>query len=233
MEHCRIYGGCWGPEYIYNYFPSWGSLKLFGKLKLIECRNKVCPFKATVQASDWLIKCDSHHTIGELCIRSDFLLPSSTCVYICKRLQLFIVGHFKRCFFMKGFISSRLSFPSRKWLCLKAVVSFHVFFPGSDTRSRCEVRWNNMDKVPFQECKYEKDNISSCVNWSHFHSGSPLNVAVPFACIWTSLCQKLSRIYKKATLLLFLLEKRCSLDPKKNQIHLKLISSMKCWCIPT
>lgn len=70
-EHCRIYGGCWGPEYIYNYFPSGGLLllKLFGKFELIACRNNICPFKPTVQGSDWLIKCDSHHTAGELSIR--------------------------------------------------------------------------------------------------------------------------------------------------------------------
>lgn len=115
MEHCRIYGGCWGPEYMYNYFPSGGSLslKLFGIFKLIAYRNKVCPFKATVQASDWLIKCDGHHTVGELCIRSDLFGCHQASVYICRRLQLFIVGHIKRCFFRKGFIS-RLSFPSRK-----------------------------------------------------------------------------------------------------------------------
>lgn len=82
-------------------------MKLLGKFKLIACRNKVCPFKATVQAVDWLIKCDSHHTVGELCIRSD--------LFGCHQAEVFISAKGSNILWwviLKGAFSGRASSPA-------------------------------------------------------------------------------------------------------------------------
>lgn len=82
-------------------------LKLLRKFKLIACRNKVRPFIATVQASDWLIKCDSHHTVGELHIRSH--------LFGCHQAQVFTSAKGSNCLLwviLKGAFSGRASSPA-------------------------------------------------------------------------------------------------------------------------